>query len=286
MDINLYSPAGLRRLLGEESAAPLKKFGQNFLINPAVVERMIAESGLTGADGVLEIGPGPGALTSRLVPAARRVVAIEIDRKMVAVLKTTAPGAEVLEADIMRLDLAALIAEKFADCERVLVFGNLPYYITSPLLMLLIEQELPIASVTAMVQKEAAARLCAREGSRESGAVTLAVRYRSRPRILFDVSRGSFYPVPGVDSSVIQLVPFRRAERPVSEEKLFRLIRAAFAGRRKTLANSVSAGLALDKSAVTKALTVCGIAPAARAETLGVEQYIALTNCLCGRGIL
>lgn len=161
MDINLYSPAGLRRLLGEESAAPLKKYGQNFLINPAVVERMIAESGLTGADGVLEIGPGPGALTSRLVPAARRVVAVEIDRKMVAVLKTTAPGAEVLEADIMRLDLAALIAEKFADCERVLVFGNLPYYITSPLLMLLIEQELPIASVTAMVQKEAAARLCA-----------------------------------------------------------------------------------------------------------------------------
>lgn len=286
MQPNIYTVSGLKTILGEENASPLKALGQNFLINERVVERMVEESGLTDCDGALEIGPGVGALTQKLCETAKKVVAVELDKKMVEILKTTAPKAEVIQGDAMKADLKDIIEKSFSDCRRVLVFGNLPYYITTPILMRFIEEDLPIHSVTAMVQKEAGQRLCAIEGSRDSGAVTLAVRYRCIPSILFGVSSGNFFPAPRVDSCVINLVMLERKGKPLSEVNMFRVIRVAFSARRKTLLNSLSAGLSVDKSAMAEALDKCEVNPAARAEKLSVADYILISDYLTRCGLL
>ncbi len=259
-----------------------KALGQNFLINPSVCPRMAEACGATADSGVLEIGPGIGTLTRELCRTAGKVVSIELDERLPALLCETMGDFDnftLVEGDALKLDLNALIAEHFGDMP-VAVCANLPYYITSPLIMHLLESRLPIDSITVMVQKEAAERLCARQGTREVGAVTLAVQYYAEAEKLFDVSRGSFMPAPNVDSSVIRLT--LRQDTVVDkalEKRLFSLIRAAFNQRRKTLTNSLM-GAGFSKDAIAAACEACGIAPTARAEQLTLDDYTALAKVM------
>ena len=285
MEHDLYSPSELRRLLESENAAPLKKLGQNFLISERTVDRMIGESGITQDDCALEIGPGVGALTSKLTAAAKNVAAVEIDRKMAKLLETTAPGAKVLVADALKTDLAEFAAKEFGS-ERMFVFGNLPYYITSPLIMKLLEDKLPAVSITAMVQKEAGRRLCAPDGSRDGGAITLAVRYRAEPEILFDVPRSCFYPEPNVDSCVIRLTLRPYPIAPVSEKAMFTIIKSAFTQRRKTLLNSLSGSLGISKQEVAKQFEEAAVDVEKRAEALVLPEFIRLSDAFVRSGLL
>jgi 16S rRNA (adenine1518-N6/adenine1519-N6)-dimethyltransferase len=258
-----------------------KSLGQNFLINPEVCPRMAAECGAGKGVGVLEVGPGIGVLTAELAKVAEKVVSIELDRRLLPVLDETLSGftnVKVVYGDILKEDIRRLILEEFAGME-VVVCANLPYYITSPVIMRLLEERLPIRAITVMVQKEAADRLCALPGSRECGAVSAAVRYYAEPRILFEVDRSSFLPPPNVDSAVIRLD--LRTEPAVSiknEKHFFALIKAAFGQRRKTVLNSVAAGLSMGKDQVAQALERAGIPANARAEQLTMEQLAAFSN--------
>ncbi|MBQ6570714.1 MAG: 16S rRNA (adenine(1518)-N(6)/adenine(1519)-N(6))-dimethyltransferase, partial [Clostridia bacterium] len=185
----------------------------------------------------------------------------------------------VINADILKTDIADLIKKQFSDCEKVCVCANLPYYITSPIIMALLEGRLPIDGITVMVQKEVAQRMCAPVGSRESGAVTVAVRYYSEPEMLFEVSRGSFMPAPNVDSAVLRLnIRKTPAVQVHSEEFFFKFVKAAFGQRRKTLVNSVGNGLGISKDTVTSAVSECGLSPTVRAEALTMEQLGAVSD--------
>lgn len=260
-----------------------KSLGQNFLIDPSVCPRMALESGADQTKGVLEIGPGFGVLTRELSEQAGKVVAVELDKGLLPVLKETLDSrrnVEVVQGDVLKLDLAGLLREKFGGME-VAVCANLPYYITSPVIMRFLEERLPVTSLTVMVQKEAAERFCAPPGSRACGAVSVAVSYYTRPRILFEVPRTSFYPQPNVDSAVIRLEVLSEPSVGVGREKeFFRLVRAAFGKRRKTILNSVSSGMGLEKERVLSVLQDAGIPQSARAEQLTMEQFAALSNRL------
>lgn len=273
----------LRELLQRHGFRFSKSMGQNFLVNPGVCPRMASACGATKAHGVLEIGPGAGALTRELAKVAGRVAAVELDTRLLPVLAESLAdfdNVEVIHGDILKLDLRALLAERFPGMP-VAVCANLPYYITTPVLMRLLEERLPIESVTVMVQQEAAARLCAPMGSRECGAVTAAVAWFAQAEQLFKVSRGSFLPVPNVDSAVIRLRLRREPPMRVADEAfLFKVIRVAFCQRRKTLANALSAGLRMGKANVLAALENAGIAPNARAEELTMEEFAGVTEAL------
>lgn len=277
---NLTDVGAVRSLLDRYGFRFSKALGQNFLINPTVCPRMAEVSGVGPASGVLEIGPGIGVLTRELATRASKVVAVELDQRLLPVLEETLRDAgrvKVVHGDVMKLDLAALLKEEFRDMP-VAVCANLPYYITSPIIMGLLESRLPFTTITVLVQKEAAQRLCARPGSRECGAVTLAVQYYAEAKILFPVSRGSFLPAPKVDSVVMQLQIRREPPCRVKDEAcLFRLIRAAFGQRRKTLANSLT-GAGLSKTEAEAALRAAGMDPGLRAEQLTLEQFAALAD--------
>ena len=260
-----------------------KGFGQNFIINPGVCPR-IAESAGIGPDwGVLEIGPGIGVLTEQLAKRAAKVVSVEIDRRLFPLLDETLAGygnVKIVEGDVLKVDLRALIRQEFAG-RPVAVCANLPYYITSPILMRLLEEKLPIRHITVMVQKEAAQRITAAPGSREAGAISYAVAYYAKPRLLFSVQPGSFYPPPKVTSAVIQLeVRQSPAVETADEAGFFRLIRAAFSQRRKTAANSVSGALGIPKAAVMSALEAAGLPATARPEQLTLEDFSRLQRQL------
>lgn len=280
--MTLTDPADIKALLQRHGFRFSKAMGQNFLINPSVCPRMAEACGAAPGRGVLEIGPGIGVLTEQLAMRAEKVVAVELDRRLLPVLAETLsayPCVEIVEGDILKLDLPRLLREKFGSLP-VLVCANLPYYITSPIVMTLLESRLPIDSLTVMVQKEAAQRLCARPGTREAGAVTLAVQYYAVPEILFSVSRGSFLPAPHVDSAVIRLTLRKEPPCPVRDETvLFRAVRAAFGQRRKTLLNSLSSG-GWSRDAVSVALDKAGISPTARAEELTLENFARLSENL------
>ncbi len=281
--MNLADVKTLESLLKPAGFDFKKSLGQNFLINEDVCPAM-AKAACDENTGVLEIGPGVGVLTVELSKVAKRVVAIELDERLRKILPITLAdcnNVEVIFGDAMKLDLRAIIAEKFNDCERVCVCANLPYYITSPIIMMLLESKLPIDNITVMVQKEAAERLCAEVGSRESGAITVAVNYYAEPEILFEVDRYSFMPPPKVDSSVIKLNV--RPEPPIKlndEKAFFSLIKAAFAQRRKTLVNTVSNTTGISKDDLRIALEEIGLSPTVRSEQLTLEQLSSLSNKL------
>lgn len=272
----------IKDLLSRHGFQFSKKLGQNFLVNPSVCPRMAEACGADKQSGVLEIGPGIGVLTKELATVAGKVVAIELDHRLPPVLAETlcdCDNVKIVEGDAMKLDLSALLAEEFGD-RAVHICANLPYYITSPILMLLLESRLPVENITVMVQKEAAVRLCAAPGTRDCGAVSLAVQYYAQPTRLFGVSRGSFMPAPNVDSEVIQLEI--RKTPPVAvedEKKLFRIIRAAFGQRRKTLSNALTTA-GYTKEAIAAACETSGVPATARAEQLTLQQFADLTNAL------
>lgn len=256
-----------------------KALGQNFLINPSVCPRMAALSGAADCAGAVEVGPGIGVLTWELSQVAKKVVSIELDKRLLPVLDETLADCEnvkILNADVMKLDLRRMIEEEFPGGE-VAVCANLPYYITSPVIMRLLEERLPVTSITVMVQKEAAERLCAHPGERACGAVSAAVWYYAEPEILFQVSRGSFMPAPNVDSAVIRLRIRRTPPVEVANEPFFfRVVRAAFAQRRKTAVNSIANTLGRSKQAVAAAFDAAGVPQNARAEALTLEGFAAL----------
>ncbi len=261
-----------------------KSLGQNFLINPSVCPR-IAEMGCQGRDSaVIEIGTGVGVLTMELAERCGKVLAIEIDERLKPILAETLAeyqNIDIIFADVLKTDLRGLIAEKLSDYKQITVCANLPYYITSPVLMKLLEERLPIRSITVMVQQEAAQRICAQPGERECGAISAAIRYYSRPETLFRVSRGSFLPAPNVDSAVIRLNLPEKPDYPVPDEKLFfRIVRAAFSQRRKQIINPLSANLGIDKKTLAAILEEAGISPSIRAEEMKMEDFVNLCGLI------
>ncbi len=272
----------IRELLERHGFTFSKSLGQNFLINPSVCPRM-AEAAVQGDNvGVLEIGPGIGVLTNELLKRASKVVAVELDKRLLPVLDETLSeydNLKVVNADVMKLDLHRLIEDEFGSME-VAVCANLPYYITSPIIMKLLEDRLNVSSVTVMVQKEAAVRLCAEPGSRDSSAITAAVRYYCDPELLFHVSAGSFMPAPKVDSAVIRLGLREPSVHPKDEALLFRVIRGAFAQRRKTVLNSLSSSLSLDKGELSDILCKAGVDPSARAERLTLQNFSDISDAV------
>lgn len=271
----------IKRLFNMCGFSFTKSLGQNFLINPTVCPKIAELGGCSKESCALEIGTGVGVLTRELAERCEKVVAVEIDERLKPILAETLAdfdNVEVVFSDVMETDLAALLAQKLGGKETV-VCANLPYYITSPVIMKVLESRLPIKSMTVMVQREAADRICAAPGTRECGALTYAVNYYSTPKLLFKVNRGSFIPAPNVDSAVIRLDIKSGSELPEAEEKLlFKLIRSGFSQRRKQLVNPLSTELGRSKSEIADALGALGLKPTSRAEELTLEDYIKLAE--------
>lgn len=284
MRFDLSDERTVRAVLSRHGFSFSKALGQNFLIDPTVCPEMARAATREGADCVLEIGPGIGVLTASLCEQAKKVIAVELDRRLFPVLRETLAdydNVELVEGDAMQLDLHALLRERFGEGARIAVCANLPYYITSPLLMRLLECRLPIEKLVVMVQKEAAERLCAEVGSREAGAVTVAVRYYAEAHTLFTVGREAFLPAPKVDSAVIELCVRKSPAVELRDEAyFFKMVRAAFAQRRKTAVNGIAAGLNLPKAAVAEAIADTGLPADVRAEKIPMEKLADLANRL------
>ena len=262
-----------------------KKFGQNFLIDGHVLDKIIAGAGVTKDDMVLEIGPGIGTMTQYLAEAAGKVVAVEIDRNLLPILQETLSdydNVKVIHADVLSLDLEKLVQEENVG-RPIKVVANLPYYITTPIIMALFEQHVPLANVTVMVQKEVAARMKSGPGSKDYGALSLAVQYYAEPYIVANVPCNCFMPRPNVDSAVIRLTRYEEPPVQVKDEKmLFKIIRASFNQRRKTLQNGLnnSSELNFTKDQIAAAIAAAGFSPSVRGEALTLEQFARLTDIL------
>lgn len=280
---NLSNLSVVKDLLYRHGFSFSKKLGQNFIVNPSICPKMVEMSGITEEYLAIEIGTGIGVLTTELAKKAKKVVAIELDTKLLPILEETLRefnNVTIINKDILKTDLNEVIKE-YGEGLKVCVCANLPYYITSPILMYLLENEFPIEFITVMVQKEAAERLCAKPGTRESSAITIAVNFYSEPELLFGVSKGSFIPSPKVDSSVIKLTIKREKEvRQEEKENYFEVVKAAFSQRRKTILNSLSSGLGLPKEEVKKAIEDSGIKPDLRAERLTLENFHCLAKSI------
>ncbi|MBR2284069.1 MAG: 16S rRNA (adenine(1518)-N(6)/adenine(1519)-N(6))-dimethyltransferase RsmA [Ruminococcus sp.] len=283
MTDRLTDIAFIRALLERHGFSFSKGLGQNFIVNPEICPKIAEYGSAAPGFGVLEIGTGIGVLTAELARRADRVSAVEIDTRLLPVLEETLSGfsnVRIYNEDVMKCDLRKIIAGDFAGL-RAVVCANLPYYITSPVIMLLLESRLPVESITVMVQREAADRLCAQVGTRESGAITVGVNYYGTARRLFNVSRGSFMPQPNVDSAVIRID--LHEETPLSGDRerfFFRMVKAGFSQRRKTLANALSSMLGIPKQVVYDVLSAAGCQENARIEQLSMEQLIMIAEKL------
>lgn len=284
---NLSNPSVIKEILSRHGFTFSKKLGQNFLINPSVCPRIAELGNARQGVGILEIGPGIGVLTNELCLRAEKVVAIELDRRLLPILSETLSehkNLKIINADVMELDLKKVIEEEFRGLEAA-VCANLPYYITSPVIMKLLSERLPINSVTMTVQREAAERLCAPVGTRKAGAVTVAVDFYSEPKKLFNVSRSSFMPSPSVDSSVIQLKIRKKTPEVLDEKQFFRMVKSLFTQRRKTVLNALSVGAGVDRQKALSALEAAGISPEIRAECLKMDELTSLSRVLFEEGI-
>ncbi len=284
VDYNLCDYKSLVRLLTPYGFNFSKALGQNFIIDSSVCPTMVEMLGTDKNTGVLEIGPGVGVLTKELCKASGKVVSVELDERLYPVLDKTLEdydNFELVKGDCMKLNLKEIIEEKLAGFDTIKVCANLPYYITSPVIMSLLESKLPITEIEVMVQQEAAERLCAEIGSREAGAVSVAVSYYGEAQILFNVGRECFMPSPKVDSSVIKIRLYDEPKYVVKNEKrFFSLIKGIFAQRRKTLVNSLSNSVGLPKTEIQNSLSQMGLAPTVRAENLTMEELVELSELL------
>ena len=262
-----------------------KKYGQNFLIDTHVLDKIVRAAEITAEDFVLEIGPGIGTMTQYLCEKARRVVAVEVDRKLIPVLEETLSGYDnvaVLNEDVLKIDIAEL-AQEYNQGKPIKVVANLPYYITTPIIMGLFEAHVPLESITVMVQKEVAERMQAAPGTKEYGALSLAVQYYAKAEVVANVPPNCFMPRPKVGSAVIRLT--RHKDRPVTvsdEAFLFRVVRASFNQRRKTLVNGLGndAALGVTKEQAVQALEKMGLQPDVRGERLSLQEFAQLSNLL------
>lgn len=265
-----------------------KKFGQNFLIDSNILDKIVQSAEVTKEDCVLEIGPGIGTMTQYLAEAAREVVAVEIDKNLIPILKDTLSeydNVTVINEDILKVDLNQIVQDKNGG-RPIKVVANLPYYITTPIIMGLFENHVPLKSITIMVQKEVADRMQVGPGTKDYGALSLAVQYYAKPEIITRVPASCFMPRPNVDSTVIRLERYEEPPVFVKDEKyLFAVIRASFNQRRKTLANGLTnaGNLGVNRQLVDEALTQMGLSATVRGETLTLSQFAELSNYLAGK---
>ena len=272
-----------------------KSFGQNFLTDLNVLKNIVEAADITANDNVIEIGPGIGALTEQLAQAAGEVLALEIDQDLIPVLKEVLSpydNVKVINQDVLQANLPELIKKEFKDPSRpIKVVANLPYYITSPILMNLLASPVEWATICVMMQKEVAQRLTAKPGTKQYGALTLAIEYQMQAKIAFDVSRKVFVPAPNVDSAIVVLTPRTNPlpVQPFDKQKLFGFIRGCFAHRRKSLWNNLQSVIGKDpvvKEKMTAVLTQLDISPQIRPEKLTLEQFIELANALHQQNLL
>lgn len=282
----LGSPSATKEIINKYSFAFQKKFGQNFLIDSNILESIVSAADITKDDFVLEIGPGIGTMTQYLCEAARQVVAVEIDKMLIPILKDTLSeydNVEVINQDVLKLDIKALAQEK-NNGKPIKVVANLPYYITTPIIMGLFESKVPIESITIMVQKEVADRMQTGPGSKDYGALSLAVQYYADAKVQLNVSASCFMPRPNVDSAVIKLTAHEKPVVDVDETLMFKVIRASFNQRRKTLVNGLKNSFELDytKEEIVQAIKAIGKEENIRGEKLTLEEFAALSNSLKG----
>ena len=281
----LGNPQNTIAVLQKDNFNFQKKFGQNFLIDTRVLERIIAAAGVTKEDFVLEIGPGIGTMTQYLCEHARAVAAVEIDKNLIPILADTLSeydNVEVINEDILKVDINRLAEERNGG-KPIKVVANLPYYITTPIIMGLFESHVPIDSITIMVQKEVADRMQVGPGTKDYGALSLAVQYYAKPEIVANVPPNCFMPRPNVGSAVIRLTRHKEVPVQVADEKLmFRIIRASFNQRRKTLANGLNNApdIPLSKEKIAEAIAELGVNPSIRGEALTLEEFAALSNII------
>lgn len=283
---DVSSVAEVNRLLKSRGLKPCKSLGQNFLVDSNLLTKIVAAADIDEKTGVIEIGPGLGALTDKLLEKAGKVVAIEIDRELVALLRERYEGENrltILEQDILTSSLEQIIEIELKDYKKLKVVANLPYYITSPIIIKLLEENIHFDSLTLMVQKEVAERLTASPGNKEYGSLTVFVNYYADVKIAFNVSRNVFVPKPEVDSAIIQLMPHREKPfRPVDEQLFFSTLRAGFRHRRKTLTNNLIMEFAgdLSREEINEVLVAVSIDGMRRAETLSPAEFVKLADGL------
>ena len=281
----LGTPSGTVEILKKYNFIFQKKYGQNFLIDTNILEKIVSASAITDQDCVLEIGPGIGTMTQYLAKSAKEVIAVEIDKALIPILEDTLSGYDnvtIINEDILKLDLGRIVEEKNGG-KDVKVVANLPYYITTPIIMGLLESYVPIESITVMVQKEVADRMQTGPGTKDYGALSLAVQYYTKPKIVLQASPACFMPKPKVGSTVIRLTRHEEPPVDVDDEKfMFSIIRASFNQRRKTLVNGLSndVKLGLVKERISEALETMGLPPAVRGETLSLKEFAQLSNLL------
>lgn len=282
---NLGIPGNTIEILQKYHFNFQKRFGQNFLIDTRVLDKIIGSAEITKQDCVLEIGPGIGTMTQYLAESAREVVAVEIDKALIPILEETLSAYDnvtIVNADILKVDIGKLVKEK-NDGKPIKVVANLPYYITTPIIMGLFESHVPLISITIMVQKEVAERMQVGPGTKDYGALSLAVQYYAKPEIVANVPPNCFIPRPTVGSAVIRLT--RHQQPPVqvdSEKHMFAMIRASFNQRRKTLVNGLMNGMGIPRDVILKALEKMGLSPTVRGEALTLEEFAVLSNEIRG----
>ncbi|WP_274648400.1 16S rRNA (adenine(1518)-N(6)/adenine(1519)-N(6))-dimethyltransferase RsmA [Paenibacillus humicola] len=287
---DIATPRRTRDLIAKHGFTFKKSLGQNFLVDQNILRKIVAAAELDQTKGALEIGPGIGALTQQLALAAGKVAAVEIDDRLIPILRDTladTPNVSIEHGDVLKLDLGALIAREFGGLQGVSVVANLPYYVTTPILMKLLEEKLPLEHIVVMIQKEVAERMAAKPGGKEYGSLSVAVQYYCVPELVCIVPHTVFIPQPNVDSAVIKLTLRDKPAADVTdEEHFFRTVQACFAQRRKTIANNLTAFVGKDRRGlVAPLLEGCGIEPSRRGETLTLHEFAALSRALIEAGL-
>ncbi|WP_042453811.1 16S rRNA (adenine(1518)-N(6)/adenine(1519)-N(6))-dimethyltransferase RsmA [Neobacillus dielmonensis] len=287
MDKDIATPVRTRAILKKYGFSFKKSLGQNFLIDTNILKKIVSFAGLTDESGAIEIGPGIGALTEQLARTAKKVVAFEIDQRLLPILKDTLspyPNVKIIHQDVLKADIQSVMEDEFNDAGNVMVVANLPYYVTTPIIMKLLEEHLPIRGIVCMLQKEVADRISAQPGTKDYGSLSIAIQYYTEAETVMIVPKTVFVPQPNVDSAVIRLIKRDKPAVSVKDETFFfQVTKASFAQRRKTLLNNLTSQLPdgkQKKADILAALAACEIDPARRGETLSLEEFARLSNAL------
>ncbi|KIL52446.1 16S rRNA (adenine(1518)-N(6)/adenine(1519)-N(6))-dimethyltransferase RsmA [Jeotgalibacillus campisalis] len=287
MTKDIATPIRTKEIMKKYGFSFKKSLGQNFLIDPNILENIVSHAGLTKEDGAIEVGPGIGALTEHLARASKKVVSFEIDQRLLPILQDTLSpydNIKVLHADILKADVATTIKEEFTDVEKVMVVANLPYYVTTPIILKLLTENLPIQGLVVMLQKEVADRIAAKPGSKTYGSLSIAIQYYTEASTVMVVPKTVFMPQPNVDSAVIKLMKRDTpAVQVIDEEFFFLVTRSSFAQRRKTILNNLTSQLPdgkAKKESILSALSAAEIDPTRRGESLSIPEFGALADAL------
>lgn len=287
MNKDIATPVRTKAILEKHGFSFKKSLGQNFLIDTNILNRIVDHANLTEESGAIEIGPGIGALTEQLLRRSKKVVAFEIDQRLLPILEETLapyPNKKIIHQDVLKVDVASIVAEEFAGIEDVMVVANLPYYVTTPIIMKLLEDKLPIRGIVCMLQKEVAERIAAKPGNKDYGSLSIAVQYYTEAETVMIVPKTVFVPQPNVDSAVIRLTVRETPRVSVKDEAFFfTVIRASFAQRRKTILNNLTSQLPSGKEKkeqILTSLSEANIEPTRRGETLSIEEFAVLSDAL------